>query len=134
MDQSTLDEAMAELSSAEDFLEFFGIGYDPDVVRVNRLHILQRFHDYLVDADQVPGDERQRRQLYALWLGRAYQDFVTSDPLTEKVFLVFRRSHPRTIGVPVPFSGLAEARGEAERCAGTAASPGERARDHAATL
>ena len=39
--------AMADLESAEDFLDFFGVAYDPAVVEVNRLHILQRFHQYL---------------------------------------------------------------------------------------
>jgi len=49
-----LDEELAELSSAEDFLEFFGVEYDPSVVHVNRLHILQRFHDYLAEAGELP--------------------------------------------------------------------------------
>jgi len=36
-----------ELESAEDFLDYFGVAYEPSVVHVNRLHILQRYHDYL---------------------------------------------------------------------------------------
>jgi nitrogenase-stabilizing/protective protein len=47
MDELTLDEAMDDLVSAEDFLDFFGIEYDASVVQVNRLHILQRYHNYL---------------------------------------------------------------------------------------
>ena len=31
-----LDLDLEELSSAEDFLDYFGIGYDPAVVHVNR--------------------------------------------------------------------------------------------------
>ena len=46
-DTLTLAEAMEELVSAEDFLDYFAVPYDPAVVHVNRLHILQRFHDYL---------------------------------------------------------------------------------------
>ena len=38
---------MEELESAEDFLQYFELEYEPSVVHVNRLHILQRFHDYL---------------------------------------------------------------------------------------
>ena len=36
-----------ELESAEDFLNYFELPYEPSIVHVNRLHILQRFHDYL---------------------------------------------------------------------------------------
>jgi nitrogenase-stabilizing/protective protein len=90
-DTLTLAEAMDELVSAEDFLDFFDVPYAAPVVQVNRLHILQRFHDYL--AKQVPnlppGDESQR-SIYRLWLERAYKDFETSDALTEKVFAVFQ--------------------------------------------
>jgi nitrogenase-stabilizing/protective protein len=45
---------LKELSSAEDFLDYFGISYDLRIVQVNRLHILQRFHDYLNDYDEMP--------------------------------------------------------------------------------
>ena len=90
-DALTLAEALDELVSAEDFLDYFDVPYAASVVQVNRLHILQRFHDYL--AKQVPnlppGDAAQR-SIYRLWLERAYQDFVTSDALTEKVFAVFQ--------------------------------------------
>ena len=91
MDQElTLAEAIEELTSAEDFLDFFAVPYDAKVVQVNRLHILQRFHDYLArQAPNLPPEEEAQRGIYRLWLERAYQDFVTSDALTEKVFAVF---------------------------------------------
>jgi len=86
----TLAEALNELVSAEDFLDYFDIAYAANVVQVNRLHILQRFHGYL--AKQIPnlppGDEAQY-SIYRLWLERAYKDFENSDALTEKVFAVF---------------------------------------------
>ncbi len=47
MDELTLDEAMEDMESAEDFLNYFGVAYEPSVVHVNRLHILQRFHNYI---------------------------------------------------------------------------------------
>jgi nitrogenase-stabilizing/protective protein len=85
-----LDEELQELSSAEEFLDYFDIAYDPRVVHVNRLHILQRFHDYLAQAwDQLPDVLVPRREIYKRLLARAYQDFVESDALTEKVFAVF---------------------------------------------
>ena len=76
-DTLTLAEAMEDLVSAEDFLDYFEVPYDPAVVHVNRLHILQRFHDYLAkQAPNLPPDEEQQRGIYRLWLERAYQDFV----------------------------------------------------------
>ena len=90
-DTLSLAEAMEDLVSAEDFLDYFEVPYDPSVVHVNRLHILQRFHDYLTrQAPNLPPEEEQQRGIYRLWLERAYQDFVTSDSLTEKVFAVFQ--------------------------------------------
>lgn len=99
-------EALAELESAEDFLEFFAIPFDPAVVRVNRLHILQRFHDYLSkQAPNLPEDETLQANIYRLWLERAYQDFVNSDALTEKVFRVLQNA-PRPGGGSVSFVPL----------------------------
>lgn len=90
-DTLTLAEALEDLVSAEDFLDYFEIPYEPSVVHVNRLHILQRFHDYLArQAPNLPPEEELQRGIYRLWLERAYQDFVTSDSLTEKVFAVFQ--------------------------------------------
>lgn len=89
-DTLTLAEALEELSTAEDFLEYFEVPFEPSIVQVNRLHILQRFHDYLArKAPTLPPDEAARRAIYTEWLTRAYQDFVSSDALTEKVFAVF---------------------------------------------
>jgi nitrogenase-stabilizing/protective protein len=88
-----------ELSSAEDFLDYFGIEYEPAVVHVNRLHILQRFHDYLAGVEEMPRETAKRRALHADLLAGAYQDFVTSDAATEKVFRVFRMHEPQTVTV-----------------------------------
>lgn len=101
MDELTLDEAMDELESAEDFLNYFGVPFEPAVVHVNRLHILQRFHDYLAKAGPLPDDEPARRASYAGLLETAYHDFVVSDALTEKVFKVFHMHEPQTAFVPL---------------------------------
>ncbi|MEZ5581845.1 MAG: nitrogenase-stabilizing/protective protein NifW [Candidatus Competibacteraceae bacterium] len=97
--EASLQAAMAELESAEDFLQYFEIAFDPAVVQVNRLHILQRFHDYLKKGTP-PEDEAALRAYYTQWLQQAYQDFVTSDARTEKVFKVFR-DNPREVFVPL---------------------------------
>jgi nitrogenase-stabilizing/protective protein len=102
MIESTLDDDLDDLSAAEDFLEYFGIDYDAKVVHVNRLHILQRFHDYLNQGrDQIPEDEAAKRTVYTRLLERAYQDFVQSDALTEKVFKVFHMHEPQQAFVPL---------------------------------
>ena len=97
-----LDDDLQDLSSAEDFLDYFDIEYAPVVVQVNRLHILQRFHDYLEQAGtQLPSSGLPRRLAYQTLLERAYLDFVRSDALTEKVFKVFQRPQPGTAFVPL---------------------------------
>ncbi len=101
MDDLTLDEALEDLSAAEEFLEYFGIDYDARTVQVNRLHILQRFHDYMAQAGELPADEAPRRAVYARLLQQAYEDFVKSDALTEKVFKVFHMHEPQTTFVPL---------------------------------
>jgi nitrogenase-stabilizing/protective protein len=91
------EEEIEELESAEDFLQYFQLQYDQSVVHVNRLHILQRFHDYLQQgADSMPDDETAKRTVYSKLLLRAYQDFVESDAQTEKVFKVFHMDEPQT--------------------------------------
>jgi nitrogenase-stabilizing/protective protein len=89
MTADMLDEEFDELSSAEDFLGFFDVAYDQKVVYVNRLHILQRFHDYLAQAGELPVAIGPRREIQKRLLERAYQDFVVSNALTEKDFAVF---------------------------------------------
>jgi len=92
-DTLTLEDAMEELSSAEDFLDYFGVPYDASVVHVNRLHILQRFHDYLAkQVPEMPEDEAEARAIYTEWLTRAYTDFVDSNAQAEKVFAVFQNA------------------------------------------
>ena len=101
-DDLSLDEALEELSSAEDFLNYFAVDYEPAVVHVNRLHILQRFNEYLGQSeDLLPEGEEAKKAVYQRLLARAYQDFVESDALTEKVFKVFHMNEPQESFVPL---------------------------------
>jgi nitrogenase-stabilizing/protective protein len=113
MDDLTLDEALEDLSAAEEFLDYFGIAFDARTVQVNRLHILQRFHDYIAKAGAMPQDDAQRRPAYARLLQQAYDDFVSSDALTEKVFKVFHMHEPQTTFVPLTEITLNKARAPA---------------------
>ncbi|CAD6877664.1 Nitrogenase stabilizing/protective protein NifW [Methylomonas albis] len=96
----SLEEDMEELEAAEDFLRYFELEYDTTVVHVNRLHILQRFHNYLSQAgENMPEDDDALREVYKKLLLRAYSDFVGSDAQTEKVFKVFKMMEPQTVFV-----------------------------------
>lgn len=101
MSESEFELDLDELSSAEDFLDYFEIEYDAKVVHVNRLHILQRFHDYLDELPAMPEDEEAKRTVYAAWLQQAYSDFVDSDAQTEKVFKVFHMNEPQTVEISI---------------------------------
>ena len=84
------EDDLSELESAEDFLNYFEVPFEQKVVHVNRLHILQRFHNYL-SAVSMPTDEGSLRDIYLNALSRAYDDFVNSDAKTEKVLKVYQR-------------------------------------------
>lgn len=84
-------QQLKALSSANEFLDFFGIPYDARVVDVNRLHILKRFYQYLrQQADINTMDELTLYTRYRELLVQAYQDFLSSNAATEKVFKVFQ--------------------------------------------
>jgi len=79
------------LSSANEFLDFFGIDYEDRVVHVNRLHILKRFYQYLHRAEGLDAlGEVEMFRRYRELLLQAYLDFTTSSAAEEKVFKVFQ--------------------------------------------
>jgi nitrogenase-stabilizing/protective protein len=84
-------QQLKALSSAEDFLQYFGVPFDQHVVNVSRLHILKRFFQYIRQANLL--SQSSEMVLYSLYreeLVKAYADFVTSTPAQEKVFKVFQ--------------------------------------------
>lgn len=88
---SNLLNTLEKFSAAEEFLDFLGVEYVPQVVHVNRLHILKRFHQYLGRDPVAEGlSEAEERAAYRERLQLAYADFVKSDAVTEKVFKVFQ--------------------------------------------
>ncbi len=72
---STLFNTMQKFSAAEEFLDFLGVDYVPQVVQVNRLHILKRFQQYL-GRDPVPEGlpEADEREAYKTRLQQVFQD------------------------------------------------------------
>ena len=89
----TVDK-LQTLSAAEEFLDVLAVDYVPEIVHVNRLHILKRFQQYL-QRDPVPDglSDELEYGAYRERLQRAYLDFVESSPLAEKVFKVFQDAH-----------------------------------------
>lgn len=89
MESFDIHKDLACLDSAEEFLEYFGIAYNVDVVAVSRLHILQRFHDYLHRQDRLTSLSFAECKEA---LAKAYEDFVRSDAISERVFRVHQRA------------------------------------------
>ncbi|MBV5297589.1 MAG: nitrogenase stabilizing/protective protein NifW [Rhodoferax sp.] len=84
-------QQLKALSSAEDFLHYFGVPFDQQVINVSRLHILKRFFQYLRQQNLMEQtDELGLFIQYREQLVKAYADFVTSTPAQEKVFKVFQ--------------------------------------------
>jgi nitrogenase-stabilizing/protective protein len=95
----TVLEQLTKLSSAEDYFRFLGVSYDPAVLNVARLHILRRMGDNLREAGMEP-DEEKARAYFRAHLERAYQDFVKSTPIKERVFKVHKDAI-RSTGTPL---------------------------------
>lgn len=84
-----------ELKDAEEYLEFFNLDYDPQVVNVNRLHILRKFSQLAqsIDKDQTEAD---LMEAYRQALQTAYDVFLSSSSVEQKLFKVFQEK-PKNI-------------------------------------
>ncbi len=82
-----------KLVDAEDYFKFFDLSYDPQVVNINRLHILQKFSQLVkeIDAAWTGEDEAEKLSLYQTALQNAYELFLTSTSLDQKLFKVFNQ-------------------------------------------
>lgn len=85
---------IGRLASAEEFFEYLDVPYDPAVVRVARLHILRRMGQYLKQSDaddRFSGvSDQEIRLICRAHLDQAYQDFVKSSPIQERIFKVHK--------------------------------------------
>lgn len=84
---SVMDE-LGRLSSAEDFFLALDLPYDPAIVSVARLHIMRRMGQYLRGAVPAERDDVASRLACRAYLQAAYEDFVRSSPIVERVFKV----------------------------------------------
>ncbi len=80
-----------QLVNAEDYLDFFGLPYDPQVVNVNRLHILQKFSTLIktIDTESPNLGESEILAQYKTALEAAYTTFTVASAQDEKLFKVF---------------------------------------------
>lgn len=87
---TTLAEFKA-ITDAEAYFEFFQLEYDPNVVNVNRLHILKKFSQLMaaIDAEATELSEVERLNRYQEALVQSYNVFLTTSPLQTKLFKVF---------------------------------------------
>jgi nitrogenase-stabilizing/protective protein len=101
----TVLDKLSKLSSAEEFFQFLDVPYEPAVLHVARLHILKRMGNYLRNCPPETDDDKLRATLRA-HLKQAYQDFVSSTPLNERVFKVLedavRPKKRRLVALLVP--------------------------------
>jgi len=79
------------LKNAEEYFEFFGLPYDPQVVNINRLHILGKFSQLVqaADVDETQTEE-QKLTAYRQALQTAYEVFLESSGVEQKIFKVFK--------------------------------------------
>jgi nitrogenase-stabilizing/protective protein len=89
-------EDLGRLSSAEDFFTFLDVPFEPSVVHVSRLHILRRMGQYL-KGSEIDGvfeglDDAQIKAMCQEHLQQAYQDFVASSPIQERLFKVHKEA------------------------------------------
>ncbi|MEM9923389.1 MAG: nitrogenase-stabilizing/protective protein NifW [Cyanobacteria bacterium P01_D01_bin.50] len=82
-----------KLVNAEDYFDFFQIEYDQKVVSINRLHILQKFSEYIneIDLNNSELNDSVRLSKYHEALEQAYQVFIKSTPQEQKLFKVFQQ-------------------------------------------
>ncbi len=89
-------EDLGRLSSAEEFFTFLEVPFEPTVVHVSRLHILRRMGQYL-KGSEIDGafenlDDAAIKAACRLHLEQAYQDFVKSTPIQERLFKVHKEA------------------------------------------
>jgi nitrogenase-stabilizing/protective protein len=103
----TVLDQLSSLSSAEEIFQFLNVPYEPEVLNVARLHILRRMADNMRSSSSEMDDDALR-EFFRTNLQQAYQDFVRSTPLNERVFKVLkdavRKKTPRLVALSIPGS------------------------------
>lgn len=85
------------LVDAEEYFDFFQLPYDPQVVNVNRLHILRKFSQYMEEIDPANLSDAEKFDRYRLALQQAYEVFLSSTAVDEKLFKVFQKKQQNIV-------------------------------------
>jgi nitrogenase-stabilizing/protective protein len=102
---NVLDE-LKKTSAAEEFFKLLGVDYDPKVLNVCRLHILRRMGQYLVSEDFAGVSNEDVAARCKSFLEQAYQDFLVSTPLDQRVFKVLKEAVAPPKPAAKPFVSL----------------------------
>ena len=80
-----------QIVDAEEYFDFFQLPYAPQLVNVNRLHILKKFSQAIqkIDASSPELSEADKLSHYRTALQQSYEVFLNSTPLEQKLFKVF---------------------------------------------
>ena len=86
-------EAISQIEAAEDLFDLFGLTFDPAVLAVHRVHILQRFGREIdvLERRNPPLSDGERPVLYATALQRAHELYARGGSDIEPPF----RPRPR---------------------------------------
>jgi nitrogenase-stabilizing/protective protein len=104
----TVLDDLRRLSAAEEFFGYLDVASDPTVLRVARLHILRRMGEYL-KSDKLAGcDDEAVRERCRHHLQTAYDDFIKSSPLQERVFKVLKDAVKPKKQAFVPLAALGQ--------------------------
>lgn len=92
-------EKFNRIVDAEEYFIFFNLPYSPQIVNVNRLHILKKFSQYMKEIDLALPDlgKQDRLSQYRIALKRAYDVFLTSNALEQKLFKVFNEKRQNVV-------------------------------------
>ncbi|MFB2939289.1 nitrogenase-stabilizing/protective protein NifW [Aerosakkonemataceae cyanobacterium BLCC-F154] len=90
-----MTQSLAEfrkLTDAEQYFQFFELPYEQQLVNVNRLHILKKFSQLMAEIDaNFPNDsDEEKLAKYKDALIDAYNLFITSSGVEQKLFKVFK--------------------------------------------
>lgn len=84
---------LSTLTTAEDYFQFFELPFDVQIVNVNRLHILRKFSQLVMEIDDHSAEltADQKYDQYRQALQNAYNLFTTSSSYEQKLFKVFQQ-------------------------------------------
>ena len=86
-----------QLVDAEEYFQFFGLPYDAKAVNINRLHILKQFSNSIRQVNVSGLSETEQLEEYKKALVNAYDLFLTSCGVEQKLFKVFNEKPPNVV-------------------------------------